>query len=55
MVDNARRSQSRVQDVYERTMKRVYKRKHHKGKQLLRFGTALVSATRSGSRTELRP
>jgi hypothetical protein len=34
-------------DVYERTMKRVYKRGHHKGKQVLRFGTALVSATRA--------
>jgi hypothetical protein len=32
-----------VTDVYERTMNRVYKRK----KQVLRFGTALVSATRA--------
>jgi hypothetical protein len=34
-------------DVYERTMKRVYKHGHHKGKQVLRFGTRLVSATRA--------
>jgi len=38
---------NRVQDVYERTMRRVYKSKHRKGKQVLRFGTALVSATRA--------
>ena len=44
----ARGDGNRVQDVYERTMKRVYKHKHHKGKQVLRFGTALVSATRAG-------
>ncbi len=43
----ARGDANRVSDVYERTMKRVYKRGHHKGKQVLRFGTALVSATRA--------
>jgi hypothetical protein len=43
----ARGDANRVADVYERTMKRVYKRGHHKGKQVLRFGTALVSATRA--------
>jgi hypothetical protein len=43
----ARGDGNNVSDVYERTMKRVYKRKHHKGKQVLRFGTALVSATRA--------
>jgi hypothetical protein len=43
----ARGDANRVSDVYERTMKRVYKRGHRKGKQVLRFGTALVSATRA--------
>jgi hypothetical protein len=43
----ARGDANGVSDVYERTMKRVYKHGHHKGKQVLRLGTALVSATRA--------
>jgi Tol biopolymer transport system component len=43
----ARGDANGVSDVYERTMKRVAKRVHHKHKQVLRFGTALVSATRA--------